>query len=57
MPTYEIRMIETVAQSRSYTVIADNMGEAELKALKGETVEEETLSTLGVVSRSLDLEK
>tara|TARA_R110000824_G_scaffold173688_4_gene351830 strand:+ start:1370 stop:1543 length:174 start_codon:yes stop_codon:yes gene_type:complete len=57
MTEYKIMMIETESIQREYTVEADSLGEAELKALKGETVEELTLNHLGVESREFDLEQ
>lgn len=57
MTEYKIIMIETASSQREYTVEADSLGEAELKALEGETVHEETLNHLGVESREFDLEQ
>lgn len=57
MNEYKIMIIETVALQREYTVEADSLEEAEEKALKGETIHEETLNHLGVESREFDLEQ
>jgi hypothetical protein len=50
---YEIEVYETVRYRRLYRVVACSAQEAEKKALEGDTVEEETVDTEGVVDREL----
>ena len=53
MQNYEIRVIETVAQTRIYVVRAESMEQATEMALDGETEFETTVDTIGVVDRTL----
>lgn len=57
MTEYKFNMIVLEAISMEYTVEADNLEEAQEKALSGETTLEENLGHIGVEDRQFDIEE